>query len=174
MGNHTDVDYLHGIVIPDERITFETMNDRPLTGVGAAVTESDYSQASPVPGIPESDHGSAMTLEASGSQTDKGHLEILTQRAGNPRPEDAGFVWRDKDAGDSATEYKGQDGYQVVTGWSPFAWENGAVQPAHLNVCRLNSGKLLVAGVMSTDPLVKTYTYTPSTSAWAVEISAAS
>ena len=166
MGTQRDVDLLHGIVIPDDRITADGMAARPLTGAGATATQSDFSQQSARPGIPASDDGSAMTLEATGEQTDKGHLEILTQRAGDAGIGGAGFVWRDIDAADAATEYKGQDGYQVVTGWDPFAWENGAVEPAHLNVCRLRSGKLLAAGIMDTGSNVDVYSYTPWTSTW--------
>ena len=170
MGTHNDVDYLHGIVIPDERITAAGIAARPLTGVAAATTESDYTQGSAVPGIPESDHGSAMTLEATGTQTDKGHLEILTQRAGHPKIGEAGFVWRDIDAADSATEYKGHDGYQAVTGWTPIDYTTTDVLEPHMNVIRLESGKLLATGFVDSSDNYEVREYDPTTSTWAAGV----
>ena len=168
MGTQRDVDLLHGIVIPDDRITADGMAARPLTGAGATATQSDFSQQSARPGIPASDDGSAMTLEATGEQTDKGHLEILTHRAGSPRPDDAGFVWRDIDAGDAATKYKGCDGYQSATAFEPVVFSTTTALQHHPAVCRLHSGKVLLTGhSISANDDLKVYEYDPTTSAWA-------
>ena len=98
-------------MVPDPRVCEDN-----LTAQDGGATDSSYTQAGAKPGVPEADQTTLMALQASGSQTDKGQIEIYTGRAGSPGLEDGGFLWRDDAASETAAQYQGWDGYQVATG----------------------------------------------------------
>jgi len=168
MGTQQTQDYLHSMVIPEERAG----NDN-LTAVGAggsASTDSSYSQSGPRPGVAEPAVDTELVVETSGSQSAKGQLELLARRAGHPTPTDGAFVWRDVAGGDGTDEYKGRDRYMSVTGWDPFDMTADDVLEPPLDVLRLASGKLLCTGL--TDSTGNRYVsqYDPSTSTWGTPV----
>ena len=158
-------DHLQAFVIPDERITASTLKAR-----GAGATDSAYTEQSPKTGQPEPAQTSDLVLKATGDQSQEGHLEVLTRRAGHPTPEHGGYVWRDVDAGDSTGEYKGHDVYNAVTGWDPIIYAATDVLEPHLNVIRLASGKLLATGIVDSAGNYEVRQYDPSTSTWSAGI----
>lgn len=145
MGNALDKTFWQGLAVQDDRVTHENL--RPKTGVA---NPSFYTQRNPRPGVPYSNQKSDLTLEASGTQSEDGHLQFLTARARHPKVEEAGFVWRDVAAGDTTSEYKGWDSYEAVTGWEAIRCSNTIVDSAELTIIRLQSGKMLIGGVNPT------------------------
>ena len=164
MGTEITKAISQGILVPDELLSNDSLKDK-----GTGGTDSSYSQSGSFPGVPVPSQDTYMALEASNTQSQDGHLEVLTLRAGHPGYEKAGFGFRDVDAGDGTDEYKGKDSYITITGWDPISWTNVAPsQDCPPSVVRLKSGKLLMTGPTdSGTDVMKVYTYTPSTSTWA-------
>lgn len=80
--------------------------------------ESSLTQAGPRPGVPEPQNDNQqMVLEASGTQSAGGEVEVLCTRGGFAEPDGAGFVWRG--AGD--TNYRGWDAPNVVVSYDAIA-----------------------------------------------------
>jgi len=79
-------DTFRGILIPDERIN--------AASISAA--DSSYSQAGPLPGVPEPQADTDLNLEASGTQSADRQLRIATQRGGHPDRGGASFRWRNE------------------------------------------------------------------------------
>ena len=154
---------VEGFIVPDARIAEGT-----VAAQGAGATDSDFTQAGARAGAAVPDQDTALDLEASGAQTDKGQIEIVTLRAGPPGPDAGGFGFRDVAAGDSATQIQGWDGYQVVTGMTSL-WR-GAVGAggSHVDAVRLRSGKVLAAyqTAISVAAAVTIDEYDPGTGAW--------
>lgn len=138
-----------GFLVPDHRFVFGA-----VAAKGTGATDSDYTQAGAQPGVPAADDTTELVLVATGDQSEDGHLEVYTQRAGNPGQGAGSFLWRDVAGGDGTDDYYGQDGYQLVTGWESLYHTTTSSQPdSHLDALRLTSGKVLVVGVTSTSGL---------------------
>lgn len=142
MGNKLDKTFWQGLAVQDDRVIHDNL--RPKSGVA---NPSFYTQQNPRPGVPYSNQKTDLTLEASGSQSQDGHLQFLTARARHPKVENAGFVWRDVAAGDKTSQFKGWDGYASVTGWEAIRCSNIIVDSAELTIIRLQSGKMLIGGI---------------------------
>jgi len=99
-----------GILLPD--FTFDQ-----LAATGAGATDSKYTQAGARPGVPDPSRDDGLTLVASGEQEENGEVEVYIKRSGATGAEEAGFLWRDVAGGDSTSQWKGWDPYQVITGW---------------------------------------------------------
>ena len=130
-----------GILIPDERFNLDniTEDDDPTA-------PSNYDQAGPKPGVPESEQSSRMVLQASGEQPARKELGIHSLRAGHPGLERAGYLWYD--ASEDEPEEYGWDGPQVLTGWEALFWSDDATElSAYPDMIRLQSGKLLASGL---------------------------
>ena len=164
MATERVVDHLQGVCIPSEQITIGTLKAR-----GAGATDSSYTEQGPKAGQPAQPDGqdSDLVLLAKGDQSQEGHLELLTRRSGHPMPEHGAFVFRDVDAGDSVSEYKGHDVYCAVTGWDPIVYDDATnfLEP-HMNVIRLESGKLLATGFVDSGGNYEVREYDPTTSTW--------
>jgi len=96
-------DTFRGILIPDERIN--------AASISAA--DSSYSQAGPLPGVPEPQADTDLNLEASGTQSADRQLRIATQRGGHPDRGGASFRWRNE--GD--TNWRGWIQPDAITSW---------------------------------------------------------
>jgi len=158
MGNELDKKFWQGLSVQDDRVTHGNLRSKT-----EAVNPSVYTQRNPRPGVPYSNQKSDLTLEASGTQSEDGHLQFLTARARHPKVEEAGFVWRDITGGDTTSEYKGWDSYEAVTGWEAVRCSNTIVDSAELTIIRLQSGKMLIGGVnptLTTSPRIM-YRYDP-------------
>ena len=162
MGNQNTSRTTHqGILVPDERITNAT-----LKASGAGATESTFNESGPHTGQPVAQSDSDLMLMGAGDQSNAGHLEILTRRAGHPRHGDGGMVWRDVEAGDGTDDYKGHDCYNAVTGWDPLYYQTTNVLEPHLNVLRLASGNLLASGIVDSSGNYEVWPYARATSKW--------
>ena len=158
------IDRYQGLLVPCESFSFETLAHK-----GTGTTDAAYTQASPRPGVPDPSREDGLVLEATGSQSEDGHVEILTQRAGVPGGEEGGFVWRNRAANDSDSQYKGWDPYQVITDWDPLitttsttlwqAWHVDGIQTQHGTALLLSSQSQLTKTVRLDE-------YDPATSSW--------
>lgn len=164
MGKARNRNQLHGLVVQDER--FANAN---LVSKSHGSYPSAYTQASPIAGVSSASGDYNMALETSdgGSAVEDAALEILTQRGGHPRPEDGGFVWRSTADSDGTDEYKGWDSYQAVTGCQAIRYQTSGNEP-DCQVIRLQSGKLMCAGPVTTGNVPIIYTYSTTTATWSV------
>lgn len=140
-----------------------------LAPKGATATDSKYTQAGPAPGVPDPSVDGGLVLSASGVQAEDGDLEILVKRAGVTGPEEAGFVWRDVEAGDTTSQYKGWDPYQVITGWHPLmATTSTTIWEAwHIDGIQLQNGDGLYLTTQAVGSrTVRLDSYDPATSTW--------
>ena len=157
---------VQGIGVHDARINEDTITDQ-----GAGALNSNYTQAGAKPGGAEADQATLMAIQASGTQTDKGDIELYTGRAGNPGHGAGGFLWRDVGAGETTSQYQGWDGYQVVTGVESLFRAGGTGAGGSLpSVVRRSDGKVIMvhqpadAGAKE----VEIQEYDPATGAWTV------
>ena len=151
---------LRGLLVPDPRVSIDTLVSKTHGTVPSA-----YTQAAPRPGVPAPDQDTALALRASGAQSADGDLEIRTERSGAASIESAGYVWRDVAAGD--TDYMGADPPAVVTGWQPLLHTTVTDGASHTpDVIRLLSGRLLACIGVTPVGLVRVRRYDPETSAW--------
>ena len=164
MGTEITKTHFQGILLGDERVSNDTLKAK-----GAGATDSAYTQAGAYPGTPVPAVDTYMALEASGDQAQDGQLEVVTLRAGHPGQEKAGFGFRDLAATppDAATEIKGVESFDTITGWDPIAWAAAAPsENNYLDVIRLQGGKLMLTGITDAADVPKIYVYNPSTSVW--------
>ena len=140
-----------------------------LAAKGATATDSKYTQAGPAPGVPEPSVDGGLVLASGGVQAEDGELEVLIKRAGVTGAEEAGFLWRDVAAGDTATQYKGWDPYHVITGWhSIVATTSTSLWEAwHVDAIQLQNGSGLYLTAQSVGSrTVRLDSFNPSTSTW--------
>jgi len=160
MASDRSADRYQGLLIPDPRITVETLTDQ-----GAGNTDSDYSQAGPHPGVPSPTGDADMLFQATGEMEAKTRLEVYTQRAGHPGRDGAGFLWRDSSTGDPA--YNGWDPYSVVTGWETLVADESTTDDAYPTAIRLANGKIVVGGPQAVSGLIHYfYIYDPIDGTW--------
>lgn len=137
---------------------------------GAGATQSAYTQSGPRPGVPDPTRDSGLTLVASGEQSEDGELEIYVKRAGATGGEEAGFLWRDVAGGDSATQFKGWDPYQVVTGWHPINTELAAAGTTIAFFCHgiqlANGNALFLETQVVSTKVVRLQEYDPLDDTW--------
>lgn len=162
MGADRSGTYLRGLLVPDPRIHVDE-----LVAKTDATVPSAYTEAGPSTGPAVPDQTTDLVLRTSGTQGADGDLEIRTQRSGGIGPEDAAFVWRDVEAAETTSQYKGWDGYQLVTGWETLLWTT-VVQGANIrpHVLRLASGRLLAAYSVTGLGVIKISRFDPATNAW--------
>jgi hypothetical protein len=117
MGNDltTDAIVFRGLLIPDPRISADTLWD----------AESDYDTASTVPGMPVPDRDTDMVLVATGTQTDGGSIEVMASSGGFPGPDGARFVWRN--TADGADEWRGWDPPNVPQTWEVVLYTSAPI-----------------------------------------------
>jgi len=104
------LDQYQALVTYDERFNATTLDDK------SGSPASSYTQRGPVAGVPLDGNDSNMVLRATGTPSQDGELGLLTSRAGMP-DDRAAIVWRDVAGGDSASQFKGWEGPELVTGW---------------------------------------------------------
>lgn len=150
-------------------IPIERISARGVAAKGVGSLDSDYSEAGPVPGVPEPDRTTAMVLQASGSQSDDGSLTVLSLRAGDsgPSAKAGGYGYRDDAAAE--TNYMGWDGYEAVTGVDALFTGNAAAGGSLPTVVRLQNRRVVVcheaAGTVLS-PSVAVLGYDPATEDW--------
>ena len=92
-----------GLLIPDTRIT--------ESAIDAAA--STFTQADPQVGIPVPEGQTDLNLEATGTQSASGHLNIATQRGGHPG---GGMSFRWKNESDSSSSWRGSWPFSAMSG----------------------------------------------------------
>jgi hypothetical protein len=139
-----------------------------VRALGANPYDSDYTQQGNRAGIPEAQETSSLALKSSGPQGTRGDLELRTSRAGHPLPDAAAALVRDHAQGDSASQYLGHDGYQVITGWDgSIRYETaGGISPA-VPVIRLLNGDLLLVEYDGNRVTHKAWRMDADTGVWA-------
>lgn len=153
-----------GVVLPSERFSADT---RAAKGAGG--TDSSYTQAGAKTGVPAPSNDDGLVLQATGSQSEDGSLELYCQQGGLGGDGRSGYVWRDLAAGDSATEYYGQDSPNVISG-AQFPWYTTSASLYYDPVPRPMVGAdgllhVVLTHIKSSGAL-KIGTYTASTGAW--------
>ena len=103
--------------------------------------QAGYTQAGPQPGVPEPQGEYTLRLASSGSQSADKQLRIQTQRAGNPGPDGAAFVWKEQ----ADTYWRGRD-VQQISGWDYLDYTtNSALAGGDPDALTLADGTVLVA-----------------------------
>jgi len=153
-----------GVLIPSARFSSAT-----LASKGTGNTESAYTQAGAFTGVPVPSNSTGLILQASGEQSEDGSLEVFAQQGGLAGDGRSGYVWRDTGAGDTGSEYYGQDSPNLITGIDfPFyTVSNSLYHDPVPKPVTLSSG--VVIGVLTqiiSSGAIKIGTYTPSTGAW--------
>lgn len=158
--NYTDG--IAGIVFPDTRLTHANE-----TVQGVAATSSAYTQSGPLPGVPVAQQNTEMILQATGAQSASGDLEVYALRAGMPGRDSGAMAWRDVAAGDTATQYRGWDGFQIIRDWTTVrAVTSGTYVESVLGCLRLATGVVLIYGDQddsTTSYAQRIYRYNPDT-----------
>ena len=112
-----------GLLVPDERIKESNIS----------ASDSSYSQAGPLVGIPEPQADTDLNLEATGTQSANGQLRIATQRGGHP--DRGGATFRFKNESDSSTSWRGWTQPNTISSWAPIdvgnALASSGTQVAH-------------------------------------------
>jgi hypothetical protein len=167
MGSRISRNELRCLVIPDTRISPSTLTD--IGAGGASSADSSYTQAGARAGVPVAGGSVAAVLEATGSQTDQGILDVVTLRAGMPGPNGAGIVVRDAAV---TVEWMGWEGFQSLSGREVLYGGSGSAGGSLPSVLRLSSGYVLMAhqeaGGASGSVAVERYD--PTTGTWTSQI----
>jgi hypothetical protein len=162
MGTDRSNGDLRGLLIPDPRFSIDN-----LVSESDATVPSSYTQAGAHTGPAVPDQTTGLVLRTSGTQSDGGDLEVLTRRAGGVGGDGAALCWRDVAGGDGTDDYKGWDGYQVVTGWETLLWTDSAPGASpRPSIIRLLSGRLLAAYSVTALGVVRIKRYDPSDASW--------
>ncbi len=85
--------------------------------------EASYTQAGPLPGVPEPQQDTELVLEATGDQAAGKQLRVQISRAGNPaRESGAGLVWKyEPDA-----YWRGWDPPRLITDWEALEYSSAS------------------------------------------------
>lgn len=143
-------DTLRGLVIPDPRITEATIES----------SESSYTQAGPRVGIPVAQVDSAMVLDATGTQSAGGSIDVQTQRAGMPSGQQASFVWR----GGAAESYRGWNPPWIFDDWAWIHKSTTAGFWKHPHSITLSSGSILTVATRESQYVIAYTTTTANVS----------
>ena len=164
MGSAINDEVLHGIAVPDERITPDALTEKDDTTV---LLRSAYTQADPHAGISQPGGTTyQMALGTSGGTEQDASLEIMTQKGGHPVPDDGGYIWRNLLDKDGTTEYKGWDSFVSVTDFDEVFYTVDAVNTPEVAVIRLQNGDVLATGIENVAGGVRIFYYTTSTGSW--------
>jgi len=137
MGSDVSKTVFRGIVIPDPAISNETIS----------VTYSEFTQAGPVPGVPEdtSTPNSKMVLQATGVQPADSQLRLQAIRGGFPGVSEraGGYAYQDE----ADNTWYGWDTPNIFLGWDSLNYSTdagGLARHQQPQVIRLLSGNLLL------------------------------
>lgn len=155
MGSDVSPDDLRGFGLPLQ-----------LTTANLWSAQATYTQAGPQPGVPEPQGDYDLRLASSGSQEANKELRIRTQRAGNPGPDGAGFVWKEE----SDTYWRGRD-IQQISGWDYLDYiTNVALASSDPEALTLPDGTVVIARqkLISSNYKVRIAYKAPSATSWTV------
>lgn len=152
MGTDRSTDYGQAILVPDPRIAWDAL----------VAATSSYTGTAPIPGQPDPDGTTGLTLTARGTQAAGDTMRVSTKTGGGVGRSGATFIWQ-QEAGD----WQGWDAPTVMSTWAPVTW---ATTPAvmHPSLCALDAGQVLAVWARGTYGNT-VYTSTLSAGAWAAE-----
>lgn len=108
--------------------------------------QSSYTQAGPRAGVPVPSQNTTLALQARGSQSAGGSLDVQTIRAGFPGTSGAQVVWRN--TGETDADWRGCDPPLALHTWEAALWTDGSgvlVSAADPHAVTLDDGTVLVA-----------------------------
>lgn len=152
MGTDRSTDYGQAILVPDPRVTWSAI-------VAAA---SSYTGTAPIPGQPDPDGTTGLTLIARGTQVAGDTMRVSTKTGGGVGREGATFIWQQE-----GEDWQGWDAPTVLTTWAPVTW---ATTPtvSRPSLCALDNGAVLAVWARGTFAN-SVYTSTYSAGAWSAE-----
>lgn len=160
--SQVDKSILRGLILPHARLGWwdEESGEYDSGGTRLAALPS----GGPLPGIPDPQTETEMTLQATGTQSARGALDILCQRGGFPDRDRASFIWRN----DGDTDYHGWDAPTVLTAWEAIDWTSSSSSSnLHPHAVTLDDGTVVcVVERGTTSPDIVAYVRDPSTGAW--------
>lgn len=158
------IDRYQGFALPVAEFSLERLADK-----GAGTTDSAYTQAEPQTGVPTPSNEHGLVVQAAGEQSEDGHLELFAQQGGMAGAGRAGYVFRDRAAGDSDSQYRGQDSPNLITGLD-FPWYTTSSSLYYAPTPRpltLATGDVLaVLTQIKSSGALKIGTYSPKTGTW--------
>lgn len=145
--------HMRGLLIPDPRLGWDSFS----------ADLSTYTEASPLPGVPEDLGDSSAVFESSGTQGQNVDLRIRGQMAGSPGPGGASIVW--KQAADSSDLYRGWDPPQAITDFEILDYTTTADKWMHPHAIRLANDSVGVA-VLSSNRFIRFWIRTHDSRSW--------
>jgi hypothetical protein len=124
--------FVRGLLVPDFRIGYDVI----------ALSLSSYTQAGPLPGVPEAEDETEMVLEASGTQSASKKLRIRCSKAGQPTPDGGAFVWRDV-ATSGAEPWRGWDAPHQIADFEIYDYTTTANKWKHPHAITLEDGTIV-------------------------------
>jgi hypothetical protein len=121
--------------------------------------QSSYTQAGPRAGVPVPSQNSTLALQARGTQSAGGSLDVQTIRAGFPGSAGAQVAWRN--TGETDADWRGCDPPLALHTWEAALWTDGSgllVSAADPHALTLDDGTVLVA-VQVEDTTVPAFRY---------------
>ena len=171
MGINVSYSQGYGLLVPDGRLTL-------ANALPTGTLTASYTQAGPRPGMAVPDQDTEAVLLVGGTQSAGGQLEVRGHAAGmsGVGPGTGAVVWRDVAAGHSTSQMRGENNYNLITGWEALRYQTvaGFTDP-RLSVVRLLSGELLVVGDQFPMPfgVHSLYRIAPTETAWTTITTAA-
>ena len=142
-----------GLLIPDPRLGWPSFD--------AAL--STYTEATPLPGVPEDLGDSSAVLESGGVQGQNVDLRIKGQSAGAPVPDGGSFVWRN--AADAVTEHRGWDPPQAITDFAILDYTTTGAKWQGPHAIRLQNDSVGVV-VLSSGRYIRFWSKSYNSRAW--------
>lgn len=110
-----------------EYVGFGLTDTRVFVWEAETAAGTDYTQASPLPGVPVPQQQTGLSMRTTGGQSAASTLEIRTVRGGNIRPDrGAAYAW--KDAADADTAWRGWEPPQAISAFEYVRLTDGTVQ----------------------------------------------
>lgn len=158
---------LRGLILPHERMEWWDAESGEYDAGGTRL--ASLPSGGPLPGIPTptSTTSTGMVLQASGTQSARGALDVLCQRGGFPDRDRASFLWKNN----ADTEYYGWDAPNVLVAHQPISWTSSAAAASLFpHAVTLADGTVVVAvqlvgaGAQTT---IQAWVRSPSAGTWA-------
>lgn len=157
MGTNVTNGVVRGLIVPDPRLTRDSIS----------ASLSSFTQAGPLPGVPEPQADTEMVLESSGTQSSGKQLRIHATKAGQPVPDGGSFLWRDtSEPAGGAEPYRGWDGPHALAYFETYDFTTTAGKWKHPHAITLADGTIVVV-ILKLGRYVTCLTRSPTANTWA-------